>query len=120
MNHMMQLAICILALHYVGDFVMQSDWMAQNKSRNWGALAIHVGVYTTTFLVIALLCGVLSTVLVYVLLNGGIHFVVDAITSRISSKCYRNGDMHTFWCVVGFDQLLHQACLLSTAYWLLR
>jgi hypothetical protein len=41
-----------LILHLVGDFVLQSDWMARNKvKRLWPAL-VHVTVYSVPFLLI--------------------------------------------------------------------
>jgi hypothetical protein len=36
-----------LILHLIGDYVTQSDWMAQNKTKhNWVAV-LHAGVYTS-------------------------------------------------------------------------
>jgi hypothetical protein len=42
-----------LILHLIGDYVTQSDWMAQNKTkREWPALC-HAIVYSLPFLVLA-------------------------------------------------------------------
>ena len=41
------LSLCFL--HWVADFVFQTDWMAQNKSKNNKPLLVHVGVYTAVF-----------------------------------------------------------------------
>ena len=46
--------LALLTTHFVADFVLQSDWMVQNKSKRWGALAAHVSVYTLAFLPLAL------------------------------------------------------------------
>lgn len=41
-----------LILHLVGDYVTQSDWMAQNKTKsNWAAF-VHAMVYSLPFLAI--------------------------------------------------------------------
>jgi len=41
-----------LILHLLGDFVLQSDWMARNKvKRLWPAL-VHVTIYSLPFLLI--------------------------------------------------------------------
>ncbi len=58
-----------LILHLVGDYLTQSDWMAQNKTkRTWPALC-HVVVYSLPFLLIGSLTAV-AAILVS-------HFFVD-------------------------------------------
>ena len=42
----------MLTLHWIGDFVLQSDKMAINKSKDWGALTIHVGIYSVVLLLV--------------------------------------------------------------------
>jgi Protein of unknown function (DUF3307) len=37
--------LVLLSSHLVGDWVIQSDWQATNKTRSWAALAAHVGRY---------------------------------------------------------------------------
>lgn len=39
-----------LILHLIGDYVTQSDWMAQNKTKNTGAALVHALVYSLPFL----------------------------------------------------------------------
>ena len=41
-----QTIVLILAVHWLADFVGQSDWMAQNKSKRLWPLLAHVLVYT--------------------------------------------------------------------------
>jgi len=41
-----------LILHLVGDFVLQSDWMARNKTKNSGVALIHALVYSAPFFLI--------------------------------------------------------------------
>ncbi len=53
-------------------------------------------------------------ILVWAVVNGVLHFITDAITSRITSKLWQKNDMHNFFVVVGFDQLVHYACLFIT------
>jgi Protein of unknown function (DUF3307) len=37
--------LVLLAGHLVGDWVVQNDWQATNKTRSWAALTAHVASY---------------------------------------------------------------------------
>lgn len=132
------LVLQILFAHWVSDFVLQSHWMATNKSHNWSALAAHVVTYTFSMTLIMLIFVTATAyvkmdntgldallfaffpvaigyfILVWAVVNGVLHFITDAITSRITSKLWQKNDMHNFFVVVGFDQLVHYACLFIT------
>lgn len=98
-----------LATHYVADFIVQTEWQAQNKSSNINALLRHVATYGlcfTPFLFI-LLNGVL-----FVLSNVLLHFITDFFTSRASTAVHKSGDTRTFFQFIGFDQLIHQVTLV--------
>lgn len=105
----------LIFFHWLADFVFQSDWMAKNKSKSWKALSMHTGAYTF-FLYAGMSPFALSykSAIVYVLVNGSAHFIVDAVTSRITSKLYAKGDVHNFFVVVGLDQAIHMATLIAT------
>lgn len=106
----MLLAIYILFLHFIGDFVLQSDWMAQNKSKNWVPLALHVFVYGSA-LYVGLQnfhCGL------FVMVNALSHYLVDTVTSRWTSALWKQGKVHWFFVVIGADQFVHATLLLST------
>lgn len=90
------LVLAILATHFMGDFVLQSDWMAQNKSKRNSVLALHVGIYSACFLWLGP---------AYAGLNFVAHFLTDWITSRWTSKLYKAGKNHWFFVVIGFDQI---------------
>lgn len=38
-----------LLCHLWGDYVLQSDWMAENKTKDWFAAMVHAFVYTLCF-----------------------------------------------------------------------
>lgn len=124
--------LAILAFHFFGDFLLQDDWMATNKSTSWYALLCHTGTYATTMFVgffgifafavpnpddLALL-GQMA------LMAAGVTFVAhtltDAVTSRITSYLWKQERRHDFFVVIGFDQLLHAAQLFPTWYWVLK
>ncbi|NIA19527.1 MAG: DUF3307 domain-containing protein [Xanthomonadaceae bacterium] len=46
--------LLLLTAHLFGDFVIQTDWMANNKKNSSWACGIHVGTYMLPFLVCGL------------------------------------------------------------------
>jgi hypothetical protein len=117
----------LLTVHFVADFVLQSDWMAQNKSKRNDALALHVTIYTATFLLLGGLP--LLRILdhpggpvfgLWLLFNGAAHFATDYVTSRISSRLWAAKQVHNFFVCIGADQLIHALTLGLTMAWLLR
>lgn len=106
----MSLLIFLFLLHWLGDFVLQTPWMACNKSKNCYILGLHVLVYTAVFAVgLGLTMGPSSALLIFLLANLVIHFAVDAVTSRVSARLK---DTAYFWWSLGFDQFLHAATLI--------
>lgn len=111
--------ICLLAVHWLGDFVLQSHWMSVNKSKRLDALAIHVATYTTTLLIgSGLLFGVdnIGPLALFVGVNGSLHFATDFVTSKITSRLWDQQREHLFFVMLGFDQLMHQVTLVATVW----
>jgi hypothetical protein len=100
----------LLAIHFVGDFVLQTDWQAKNKSKNFIALLRHTCVYSLLFLPFGF---------VFALVTFITHTVTDAITSRLTAYFWAKQQSHNFFVVVGADQLVHFFTLALT-YRLLR
>lgn len=119
-----------LTVHWLADFFLQPRWMAEQKSSSCGILLVHSLLYTfPIWLVgIAVFPHSMSLALLFAGINGGSHFAIDAVTSRVSKWLYkrattpRAGDhystgeqyMNLFWTVIGFDQLVHVSVLLYT------
>lgn len=59
-----------LLAHAVGDYVLQTDWMATSKTTRSLATLVHTVTYTLLFLF-------LTTNPVTLLVIGGTHFVID-------------------------------------------
>ena len=104
----------IITLHWIADFVLQTDWQAKNKSSNNKALIAHVSSYTIALLVYGLLLLPVEFAYMWALINGGLHICVDYVTSRINTYLWSRGRVHDFFVMVGFDQLIHYACLFGT------
>lgn len=102
--------LILIWLHFVADFILQSDWMARNKSSSNIALAVHVCVYSIPFILIGW---------VYACVNGVVHFGVDWITSRLCAKLYKSGKRHEFFVVLGLDQAIHMTTLVITYQYLI-
>ena len=137
------LPIVLLVAHFIGDFLLQSNKMALNKSKDNEWLAVHAFVYSCCFLP----WGVSFFIITFFL-----HFCVDYVTSRITSRLWfvelmkttvweakepftyddkgqplaptwktwpyaaiiHDKKRHWFFVAVGFDQLLHFVCLAFT------
>lgn len=113
--------LALMFIHWIGDFVCQSHWQATNKSKNWNALFQHVMIYCIILLFGSIILFGLyrfQLILLFVTLNGILHFITDAITSRISSKLYSKQDYHNFFVIIGLDQLIHYYTLAFLMLWL--
>jgi len=104
----------ILFVHWISDFVFQSRWMAEGKSSKWIPLVFHIAVYGFFLTVLLLPFYQYSSVLTFGIINTLAHLLVDSITAPISAKFYKMGNIHAFFCTVGFDQFLHTCCLVFT------
>lgn len=108
---MINLGIILLLvwLHFLGDFILQSSYVATNKSKSNTVLLQHVLLYSLPLYIVGWQ---------FALVNLVLHFVVDWCTSRVTSKLWFYEDKHWFFVVIGFDQALHLTCLATTYYWL--
>lgn len=102
--------LVLIVMHFVCDFVLQTDYMALNKSKSFKVLALHVIVYSIPF------CIVFSPL--FGVVNGVLHFVTDAISSRATSYLWKKEKRHWFFVVIGADQMVHMLCLVTTFYYL--
>jgi hypothetical protein len=57
-------------LHFVGDYLTQSHWMATEKTKRWLPAAIHAGVYGLPFLLVTRSPAALAVIV-------GTHAVID-------------------------------------------
>lgn len=112
--------VALLAIHWIGDFFLQSHWMSVNKSKRLDALAMHVGIYSAVlFFGSLILFRATAVVLAFVALNGALHLATDYVTSRITSALWKRERIHDFFVMIGVDQFIHQFTLAATMWWLL-
>ena len=133
----------ILIVHFVADFIFQTDKEAKGKSKNLSDLLSH----TITYSMIWFCIGVLLTLLVilpnilfviyFTIITFICHTITDYFTSRLNSKLLppiksvfiennttemlaypKNSSWHNFFVGVGGDQILHYIQLFLTYYYL--
>ena len=78
----------LLACHFMGDYVLQVNYIAQTKGKNWWHMVTHCILYTVPF---ALTFGI-DWRLAVILIS---HFIIDSLKAR--------------WHVIGYaaDQVDH-------------
>lgn len=105
----MILPLFLLVAHFIGDFLLQNDWMALNKSKDLPPLVAHVAVYTATIVasVAFMLFWVVgfdpatfalamrpelfdfpNKLISFTFLTFGTHLLVDAFTSRVNAQLW--------------------------------
>jgi hypothetical protein len=108
--------VVLLATHWVGDFVLQTNFQASNKNKRLDALSLHAATYTATLFVVAVILFGWMLAITFAAVNGALHFATDYITSRATSKLWAEQNWHRFFVMIGFDQLIHQATLATTLW----
>ncbi len=116
----MYVLLAIFVVHFLADFVFQTSQMATGKSKSLKWLSIHVGVYGLVSLLSMYLVG--NSVNSYYLGfswwlgNVALHFITDFLTSKVTSHFWESKNMRLFFVMIGFDQLIHNVCLIGTYY----
>ena len=107
----------IMFIHFVFDFILQSDEDAKNKSKSNEHLWSHVSTYQVGICIAGL--GIWHfdnsfQLFYWWIVNLIAHFVTDYFTSRGSSHFFQKQDTHNGFVVIGFDQYIHLITLLGT------
>lgn len=112
----------IIVIHFFGDFILQTDWQAKNKSTNWIALLRHTVSYSTVWLLFcngySVITGNYLMVALFPLITFICHTITDYFTSRWVKKSFDKQDHHYGFVKIGFDQVLHYTQLFLTYYFL--
>ena len=102
----------VMFYHWLFDFVFQNDKMAINKSTSFKWLSVHCLVYSLWgFLMFPYLS--IAHMFFFVGYLFVTHFMIDAVTSRLTSYLWKKGDRHNFFVVIGFDQFLHVITMIA-------
>ena len=106
--------ILIFVIHYIADFILQTEWMALNKSLSFSPLLAHVAVYTSALFMAAVLAVPFEEAFLWAIINGLAHFCVDYFTSRLMRWAREQQKNRLFFQIYGIDQTLHYICLFLT------
>lgn len=97
--------ILIVWVHFIADFLCQTDKMALNKSTSNKWLLAHTSVYSIWFLILGWK---------FALITFLTHTITDYITSRGTSYLWKKEKRHEFFCLIGLDQAIHITTLILT------
>lgn len=113
-----------LVAHAVGDYILQSHWMATEKTKNSVAAAIHAATYTLPFLLITRSPAALAIIC-------GTHFLVDRFRLARFVVWLKNGPWKpvtatgyqddvpawlSVWLLIAADNIIHVA-INALAIW---
>jgi len=116
---MIKTIFVIFILHVFAGFFLQSNRISKLKREKIRYLLEHVGLYTLVFILLSPVLLGLTIVqgLIYSLINGVLHFVVDYITGRLKVKLINKNEVK-YNLIVVMDYTLHLVILLSTYFYL--
>lgn len=121
----------IIIIHFIGDFVLQTDKQAKGKSKEWKPLLSHTFNYSLCWYFVIFFfaiwgnhfngysakeLGWSSWMILFPVVTFVTHTITDYFTSRLNSKLWAKGEVHNFFVSVGFDQVLHYVQLFLTYY----
>ena len=122
----MTILIILFAIHWIFDYVFQARSIADTKWDSIYSLTTHALIYSIGLIIflisVAGFHGEISrnNFFMFIFMNTLFHWITDFFTSKATHMYYENKNYHAFFCVLGFDQLLHITALLSTVQWYLN
>lgn len=95
----MEWVLWLLLAHYIADYPLQGDFLAQTKGKYWYSLFVHSMIYALTISLCFKLLGVFALWKVIILI--GSHMTIDVIKAQAKNK---DKALTTYLYI---DQLLH-------------
>ena len=119
--------IAIIIIHWIADFVDQSEREATEKSRNPTMLTAHIIGYTVVWMFAISVYELFNKhsdtkLFLFIPITFVCHWLTDYFTSKVNTglaiEAKRTTKWHDFFVNVGFDQMLHYIQLFLTYYYL--
>lgn len=124
----------ILIIHWVADFVLQTDKQAKGKSKEWKHLLQHTFNYSVVWYFAIFFfaiwgnhfngysceeLGWSSYMILFPIITFIAHTITDYFTSRWVKKYFNKGNYHMGFVIIGIDQyIFHIPQLFLTYYYL--
>ena len=116
--------LTIIFMHYIGDFILQAEKWATNKSKSVSALIKHTLTYSLFMFLMSWVFFDFTVMnsLYFGVITFTLHTLTDYYTSRVVSKMFQENKYGTpipnrgAFSVIGFDQVLHYIQLFLTYY----
>lgn len=97
----------LLIGHLIGDFLLQSSWMAKHKATKWLPLLAHVVVYTIVVGIFGMMSGGLSVAAIALIIVS--HIVLDKrsfVSFWVRNIQTAKGPEQAWLCIMA-DQIFH-------------
>lgn len=114
----------LLAAHFIGDWILQTDHQARWKvealknRQGFAGMSNHLWGYHTLILLACMVCGIggWQTLVIY-LVSYATHFVIDlrAPVKWLMCQTGSSDFANTSWGVIAVDQALHLSILATLA-----
>lgn len=121
------IVLSILFIHWIADFVCQSEEMSLGKSKSWDPLLEHAFTYSAIWVLPSMFYGVLTHsdytvghIIWFSPITFVCHTATDYYTSRVNAQLWDQKKTHQFFVSIGFDQFLHFTQLFLTFYLLTK
>jgi hypothetical protein len=125
--------ILLFFIHFVADFVGQSQEIATRKSHSINAMLYHIMTYSfITFGLIQFIYIIdlitnntmyvftsFIIILKYTCIIGLLHGLTDIFTSKIAKHFYNQNNLHAFFVTIGFDQFIHYTSIILTLIYMI-
>jgi hypothetical protein len=120
----------IIIIHWIADFVLQTDKQAKGKSKNWKDLLSHTLTYSFVWFIVGFIYIHLNDInnvftqfqvkilFLFTFITFIAHTITDYFTSRLNSRLWAEGKVHNFFVSVSADQVYHYIQLFLTYYYL--
>lgn len=135
----MLIAFILIVIHYIADFMAQTEVMALGKSKSLRILCYHTYVYTAIFAYAFILyllfhlgmghhklydINLTPMVLWFFPITFVSHTVIDYVSSKITARKFEKKEYYTgipnmgAFSIIGLDQVFHYATLFLTYHFL--
>lgn len=103
----LSLIYTVIGLHFLFDW-FQPRYIQNNKWYSYEKLSLHTLISTLPFMLLACTFGAeIPTLLFYVVLLYGTHFLLDLITSNIAHLCKMFNNEYGLIITTAVDQFIH-------------